>query len=130
MTREASQRVTTRAHSFPPFTIHYGLIREEYAGDAFVPTDTGLITNGDSFLEWGEPQDHTLHVQRQTILSPESDRPYETSDRNSLKEQIDRDRQTLSQQGRGIRLVDYVVITPTEDWSTQQWIWTLEGALS
>jgi hypothetical protein len=112
------------------------------------PSEPGLISDGDSFLQWGEsqaedgrnegPVDSTLHVIRKYDgpVFRRTEHNYDSAERRALIDQIEKDRFTLGGL-RYVRLADYVIVTDGDDWEwgpggepTRPIIWTLEGALS
>lgn len=115
----------------PFLTIHFGITNVKPTTkpeDRWLPM--GFACHGDSFLVWGEHRqgdreagDTTLHVIYRTI---------ETSHERAAQT-IPGLRRML--EGRTCllvheRLIDYVCITDSEDWSENSKVWTLEGALS
>lgn len=89
----------------------------------------GFITDGDSFLEWGEGRygqhehDDTLHV---VVRVPEVGAlPGREGKR------VEDLRDDLSQYLQpGERLYDYVVVTDAEDWGKNQRIWLSDGTIT
>jgi hypothetical protein len=133
--------------------VHYGILAEGeggYPGYDISPSllaEIGLLTDGDSFMAWGEgrpqtgitervglpdgfePYDSTLHVIRTTNLTLPVG-IYDTPERKKMAELIERDRNNLGYLLRGFtdggspryRLADYALITDSLDWSgTEEW---------
>ena len=113
-------------------TLHLGLIWGEHLGLherrhlVDHPLPEGMVTDGDSFLCWGDDSvygsgagkhDNTLHVVM--------------NDYQGGREGVVRQRERLSE-FRYVyeRLIDYAVITDQEDWAEDQHVWTLEGVLT
>jgi hypothetical protein len=110
----------------------------------------GFVSDGDSFLVWGEDaDDDTIHLvyayetHRLPDLS-EDDMTGFSPVRGWVRRQgvWDRERQHIvrlrsqlaeklvESNAQGLRLIDYVVISDSEDWAEDQAIWTLDGILS
>jgi hypothetical protein len=107
-------------------TLHLGII----TNDGIVPPSPrilphGMVTDGDSYLCWGDDsiygsgagmRDDTLHV----VLNG-----YEGG-----RDGVDQQRERL--QGHLLpneRLIDYAVVTDTEDWAEDQKVWTLDTTM-
>lgn len=83
---------------------------------------SGVIADGDSFLEWGEthPGDYAVPYH----LTAERDE-WTAADVKDAREQFTR---FILRSGE--RLTDYSVVTDTEDWSVDVAVVTLEGAVT
>jgi hypothetical protein len=94
-------------------------------GKGHRPLKDGFITDGDSFLSWGdgrdEPWDSTLHViypwDTDIVGSPNS------ADIENLRHLL------LAFLTGSERLIDYVVVTDAEDWAENQRVWLLDGTM-
>lgn len=110
--------------------LHFGVLRDDdtYRSDEAIEfaqgpegLPPGFITDGDSFLNWGnkplETDDdnglYSLHV----IYPYDGERPDVQDLRSSLAVWV----------GPGARLVDYVVESDSDDWAASQHIWTLDN---
>lgn len=106
--------LSTRTH-----VLHLGIVNlkpEDGQPDADRGLPPGMITDGDSFLTWGEVDlDHTLHVIVPGLYPAYDD--------------VGAARSALAQYlHSGERLADCVVWTNPEDWAEDQHIVLLDGS--
>jgi len=105
-------------------TIHFGIMETSTGAGPDRPLPMGWNTNLDSFLVWGETgeDDHTIHLTYET--------PYLHMSRVKPMIPLLRAQVEKISLYTGERLIDYVVVTDTEDWAEAQWVWLIDGTMS
>jgi hypothetical protein len=103
-------------------TVHFGILHP--AKDRKDNLPDGFISDGDSFLTWGEQHDadNTLQVLAHRFVFPT---PVRSSHQRDAQQIISEMRHTLNAILVGDeRLFDYAVVTDSDDWAEGQSVWT------
>lgn len=132
-------------------TMHFGIWYDDDSPIERLSLPPGVITDLDSFLEWGEVdrEDNTLHLiynyephrlpdpdpvaHGLTATSPVRGWRRLTGIWDRERAEIARMRLALAERLDDVpeaRLIDYVVISDHDDWAEAQCIWTLDGILT